>query len=327
MPSLARGDEGRILRFVAEAESFGGTHPFEGEFLTQLAKLVPAGWLGYIHGPGGPGEEPSVFVRPGDEDAYAFLQTSNEARAVNLTMPTFAHLERNYGVVKLSDFLRGRSLHQTELYSVVLGPEACEDSLSVRLPVPGMAQFVFDRDTEFRERDRAVVETLIPHLVRLHRSHEVRRRLDAALAMHESSGAGVVLLEADGGVAFATAAASALLERWFGRNGSVPSEPLRSWIAERRRGAAGPLRVERGGRALVVEHADDALLLEERRLVPGLTPRERELLELVADGKSNAEIAEQLWISAGTVRKHLDNVYAKLGVHSRTAAAAFLRDV
>lgn len=52
----------------------------------------------------------------------------------------------------------------------------------------------------------------------------------------------------------------------------------------------------------------------------GLTPREREILELVAEGKTNGQIAEQLWISAGTVRRHLENAYAKLGVHTRTAA-------
>lgn len=50
------------------------------------------------------------------------------------------------------------------------------------------------------------------------------------------------------------------------------------------------------------------------------------MLELVADGRTNGEIAERLSISVGTVRKHLDNIYAKLGVHTRTAAAAaFLR--
>jgi RNA polymerase sigma factor (sigma-70 family) len=58
--------------------------------------------------------------------------------------------------------------------------------------------------------------------------------------------------------------------------------------------------------------------------LPRLTAREREILELVAEGKSNGEIAERLWISRGTVRKHLDHIYAKLGVHTRTAAAAFV---
>ena len=52
----------------------------------------------------------------------------------------------------------------------------------------------------------------------------------------------------------------------------------------------------------------------------GLTTRERQVIALVADGLTNAEVAERLWISPGTVRRHLENVYGKLGVHTRTAA-------
>jgi DNA-binding NarL/FixJ family response regulator len=51
-----------------------------------------------------------------------------------------------------------------------------------------------------------------------------------------------------------------------------------------------------------------------------LTEREAEVLELVAGGMRNHEIAQALWIAPGTVKKHLDNVYAKLGVRNRTAA-------
>ena len=53
-----------------------------------------------------------------------------------------------------------------------------------------------------------------------------------------------------------------------------------------------------------------------------LTTREGEVLELVAAGLTNAAIAERMWISPGTVKKHLDNVYAKLGVRNRAAAVA-----
>ena len=67
----------------------------------------------------------------------------------------------------------------------------------------------------------------------------------------------------------------------------------------------------------------------ERRATPGadlpITRREREILEWVERGKTNAEIAEILWLSPSTVRKHLENVYGKLGVRTRTAAVARLR--
>jgi DNA-binding CsgD family transcriptional regulator len=53
-----------------------------------------------------------------------------------------------------------------------------------------------------------------------------------------------------------------------------------------------------------------------------LTRREREIAALVADGKTNAEIAAALWVAPGTVKKHLDNIYAKIGVGRRAAAAA-----
>jgi DNA-binding CsgD family transcriptional regulator len=54
-----------------------------------------------------------------------------------------------------------------------------------------------------------------------------------------------------------------------------------------------------------------------------LTAREAEILELVAAGLTNAAVAERLWISPATVKKHLENVYAKLGVANRTAAIAW----
>lgn len=52
-----------------------------------------------------------------------------------------------------------------------------------------------------------------------------------------------------------------------------------------------------------------------------LTAREREVLELVAEGKTNAQIAAELWVSPGTVKKHLEHVYEKSGSRGRTAAA------
>ena len=53
----------------------------------------------------------------------------------------------------------------------------------------------------------------------------------------------------------------------------------------------------------------------------GLTVRERDIVDLLSEGLTNGEIARRLSIAPGTVRRHLENIYAKLGVHTRTAAA------
>jgi DNA-binding NarL/FixJ family response regulator len=76
--------------------------------------------------------------------------------------------------------------------------------------------------------------------------------------------------------------------------------------------------------------ATDDLARVEARLSPqppsrpsGLTPRELEVLRLVARGCTNREIADALVLSEHTVRRHLQNVFGRLGVSSRAAAAAF----
>lgn len=59
--------------------------------------------------------------------------------------------------------------------------------------------------------------------------------------------------------------------------------------------------------------------------VPGydLTPREREVLALLAEGRDNAAIADRLFISVNTVRNHLGSIFTKLGVSNRSEAMAF----
>ena len=62
-------------------------------------------------------------------------------------------------------------------------------------------------------------------------------------------------------------------------------------------------------------------------LVEPLSDRELEVLDLLANGLSNKQIAKTLVISVETVKKHLKNIYGKLGVHSRTEAVARGRDI
>ena len=62
-------------------------------------------------------------------------------------------------------------------------------------------------------------------------------------------------------------------------------------------------------------------------LADPLTSRELEVLGLVVVGLSNAEIAERLFIAHGTAKRHVNNIYLKLGVHHRAEAAAKARQL
>jgi DNA-binding NarL/FixJ family response regulator len=55
----------------------------------------------------------------------------------------------------------------------------------------------------------------------------------------------------------------------------------------------------------------------------GLTPREVQVLRLIAAGRSNREIAEDLTLSERTVARHVTNIYTKVGVHSKAEATAY----
>jgi DNA-binding NarL/FixJ family response regulator len=76
------------------------------------------------------------------------------------------------------------------------------------------------------------------------------------------------------------------------------------------------LGAERDARAVADRHAGATL-------PAGLTPRELEVLRLVAAGQSNREIANELFLSERTVHRHVSNIFSKLDVSSRVAAAAF----
>jgi two-component system NarL family response regulator len=81
----------------------------------------------------------------------------------------------------------------------------------------------------------------------------------------------------------------------------------------------GALRDARAGRSCVSPHARERLA--ERRRWPDLTPREREVLTLLAEGRCNATIAAVLEITHGTVKLHVRSILAKLGVEDRSQAA------
>ena len=91
-------------------------------------------------------------------------------------------------------------------------------------------------------------------------------------------------------------------------------------------------RLEHTGAAWALEQANRIsrqVADGERSLSKGsdLTRREREILQLLAIGLSNQEIAERLFIAEGTLKRHVANLYQKLGVHNRTQAIRYLNEL
>jgi NarL family two-component system response regulator LiaR len=87
---------------------------------------------------------------------------------------------------------------------------------------------------------------------------------------------------------------------------------------------AQAIRDAHEGRPTIASAAAQVLVQATMQPAPvgaDLTPRERQVLALLAEGRTNKQIAEALTVSSGTVRLHVSNILSKLGVSNRTEAA------
>ena len=329
MTQLRERDSRAMFDFLAEADAVEGPEPFPAPLVESLRRLIGCDAAEF--------DEMDRAERRCGETAAAL----SELEPVD-GLPSFWEIRHDHPLcrlhdenpashspVKLSDFFTRRQLRSTRIYAEWFGPNGISDELEVTLsPSRHFTRtVVFDRRAgSFGEREREILGVLRPHLVSLIRRAVERRRLNAALTAAASSVTAVIAFNRDGHVDLATPDAVGLVGAYVGRPlGDALPPALWDWLDA---GPREPLWLESDQGRLVVEfRAPATLLFREHGLdsgVEALTAREREVLELVGQGRRNAEIAAALWVTESTVRKHLEHVFAKLGARNRTEAAALL---
>lgn len=173
-----------------------------------------------------------------------------------------------------------------------------------------------------------VLARLATHLRNAHVSRLAREAVDVA-------GLGVVLLDSQGRIAWRSPQAMRWLEEAIGPQDDAA--PLKHWLQAavtqgetltalpdgsqlqaQYLGQTGP-----GETMILLRQSGPAVDAAHKRLSgAALTPRETEVLSWLAKGKTNRDIADILGMSPRTVNKHLEHIFEKLGVETRTAAAA-----
>jgi DNA-binding CsgD family transcriptional regulator len=330
METLSAPDVAALLDVVDQLSLLDDPLPFPPSFLALLARLVDNDEAGYsvldrrnecsVAQAWWCEEGEFVADGPMDDEAYWRLRH---------THPLCARRERTgtwTAPHTVSDFATQRQFRRTAIWNEIYRLDGVNYWLDVGLPPRhGCTRlFIFARgERDFTERDKQILALLRPHLER--RAARVDAANDAVAtltAVEEASDAphDVVLVGRRGTIEFASRHSRELLRRYVGvANGKLPPALCTGVSVARDETGRLTIRATRTGDLVVL------LLAEDDGRVAQLTPRQREVLAGVRDGLTDAEIGDRLGIASGTVGKHLEAIYERLDVHTRTAAAAVYR--
>ena len=340
MPARLRERDLRaLLQLVGDAHDADDLPEFRATVLAGLPRLVDADFISYNEIV--PDEGVAIsYVAPDLPEKYfeIFARYAHQNPLVRLHSET-----RDGRPYRFSDLITRRELHALELYKEFYGHFGIECQMALVLPSPpgktiGVA---LSRGLpDFSERDRELLNVARPHLVQAYRNAKNRERLLALLEAvrrgADEASQSLAVVDPEGRIAFMTSRAQRDLSGLAGRDVRV-EDPLPEHLA----GWAGsppdavPLVLD-GDRPLTVRrlpgrgdepqvlffHPGPPALTVAGLHALGLTPREADVLHGIVLGRSNARIAETLAISPRTVHKHVEHIFAKLGVTSRVEAVA-----
>ncbi|MDD0813138.1 response regulator transcription factor [Curvibacter sp. HBC28] len=196
-------------------------------------------------------------------------------------------------------------------------------------------------------KPKEVLARMNVHLQGARRARQEARQAGQARNALDAFGyASITVRVSDGRLMWQTALARDLLQRYFGTSAPVTPEPVVDWLrrhlAEAQAAIEPPrLSFDQGSRRItfrlhqqtgdsegggdwliVMQEVSDEAVIEAMSFSFKLTAREAEVLYWVVKGKINRDIGDILGASPATIKKHLERVFAKLGVETRTAAAA-----
>jgi DNA-binding CsgD family transcriptional regulator len=331
MRALSERDAAGLSAVVAEVAALDEPEPFPAPLIRRIIDLTGANTGSYAEYDASGCHRETCWherslVAPDDAEA---ARSIGVWAVFGYQHPVRVYRERtgDWTSTRLvSDFVSRREFERTDLWNELYRQSRIWGWLAVSFEPQGefhrKFNFLRSRD-DFSSRDRLIMDILRPHLVRrLETVRATADAVDAIAAIDDATAAArdVVLCGARGTIEFASPRSRRLIAQYFNcTNGHVPEIVRRG----------GALSVERGHRQLTVRTARTGgllvvLLAERDTRVDRLTPRQRTVLEHVAAGATDGEIAAALGISPATVGKHLEQIYARLGVHTRTAAAALL---